>query len=54
MKKENMTVGEKFLSELSKHMNNSDELSLKTIYSLFPEMNMKTILLIEIKPNGQS
>ncbi len=43
MSKKNMTVDEKFLSELSKHMNNGDELSLKVIYSLFPEMNRKTI-----------
>ncbi len=43
MNKENMTVDETFLSELSKHMNNGDELSLKVIYSLFPEINRKTI-----------
>lgn len=43
MNKENMTVDEKFLSELSKHMNNGDELSLKVIHSLFPEINKKTI-----------
>lgn len=43
MNKENMTVDEKFLSELSKHMNDSDELSLEVIYSLFPEMKRKTI-----------
>jgi len=43
MNKENMTVEEKFLSELSKHMNNGDELSLKGIFSLFPEINKKTI-----------
>ncbi len=43
MNKENMTVDEKFLSELSKHMNNDGELSLQVIYSLFPEMNRKTI-----------
>lgn len=38
-----MTVDEKFLNELSKHMKKSEELSLKMIYSLFPEMNKKTI-----------
>lgn len=43
MNKENTTVDEKFLNELSKHMNNGDELSLKMIYSLFPEINKKTI-----------
>jgi len=43
MKKENMTADEKFLRKLSNHMNNSDELSLKMIYSLFPEMNRNTI-----------
>ena len=43
MNKENMTVDEKFLGELSKNMSNRDELSLKMIYSLFPEMNRKTI-----------
>ena len=43
MNKENMTVDEKFLREISKHMNNGGELSLKMIYSLFPEMNRKTI-----------
>lgn len=43
MSKENITIEEKFLSELSKHMNNGDELSLKVIYSLFPEINRKTI-----------
>lgn len=43
MNKENMTVDQMFLHELSKHMSNGDELSLKVIYSLFPEMNRKTI-----------
>jgi hypothetical protein len=43
MNKEYMTEVEKFLSELSKHMNDNEELSLKMIYSLFPEMNKKTI-----------
>lgn len=43
MNKDNTTVDEKFLNELSKHMNYGDELSLKMIYSLFPEINRKTI-----------
>ena len=43
MKKENLTMDEKFLGELSKHVNDSDELRLKMIYSFFPEMNRKTI-----------
>ncbi len=43
MNKENMNVNEKFLSELSKRIDNGDEWSLKTIYSLFPDMNRKTI-----------
>jgi len=42
MNKENMTIDEKFLVELSKQGNNN-EFSLKMIYSLFPEMNKKTI-----------
>ena len=37
------TINEKFYNDLSKHMNNGDEMSLKMIYSLFPEMNKKTI-----------
>lgn len=43
MKKENITVEDKFLSELSKYMSNSNELTIKVIYTLFPEMNRKTI-----------
>ena len=38
-----MTVDEKFYKELSEHMGNGDELSVKRIYSLFPEKNTKTI-----------
>ena len=43
MSEEKMTADEKFLRKLSKQMNNSAELSLKMIYSLFPEMNKKTV-----------
>ncbi len=43
MSTKNITVDEKFYSELSKHMKNGDEMSLKRIYSLFPEMNNKTV-----------
>jgi hypothetical protein len=43
MSKENMTVDENFYKELSKYMQNGDELSVKRIYSIFPETNPKTI-----------
>ena len=43
MSKKEMTVDEKFINELSPKIKNGEELSLKEIYSLFPEMNRKTI-----------
>lgn len=43
MNKTNITVSDKFLLDLSKHNNKKEELKLKTIYSIFPEMNKKTI-----------
>lgn len=39
----NMTADEKFYKELSKHIKNGDEISLKRIYSLFSEINPKTV-----------
>jgi len=39
----NMSVEGKFYSELANQMNNGDEMSLQRIYSLFPEMNKKTL-----------
>lgn len=38
-----MSTEEKFYNEISRHMGNGDELSVKTIYSLFPDTNHKTI-----------
>lgn len=43
MSKKEMTVDEKFINELSPKIKNGEELSLKEIYSLFPEKNKKTI-----------
>lgn len=43
MNKDHMNIEERFLKELSKNMYKNNELTLKTIYSLFPEMNRKTI-----------
>ena len=43
MSKENLTVNEKFLGEISKHMKNHNEINIKEIYSLFPKINKKTI-----------
>ena len=38
-----MSIEEKFYNELSKKMKNGDELEVKQIYSLFPDINKKTI-----------
>lgn len=38
-----MTVEAKFYKELSEHLGKDNELSVKNIYSLFPEMNVKTV-----------
>ena len=43
MNKSDMTVDEKFYKELVEHMQIYDELSVKKIYSLFPDINTKTI-----------
>lgn len=43
MNNEKNTLDEEFLSKLIKHMENSKELSLNEIYSLFTEVNRKTI-----------
>ena len=43
MSTEHMTVNEKFYKVLTEHMQEGDELSVKKIYSLFPETNSKTV-----------
>lgn len=43
MSTEHMTVDEKFYKVLTEHMQEGDELSVKKIYSLFPEINPKTV-----------
>lgn len=43
MIKRKMNVEEKFLHELSIHMNNEAEMNIHEIYSFFPELNRKTI-----------
>lgn len=43
MSTEYMTVNEKFYKELVESMKNGDELSVKRIYSLFPEIKPKTV-----------
>lgn len=43
METEYKTIDEKFFYELAKHMENGEELSIKQIYSLFPDVNSKTI-----------
>lgn len=43
MSTKNMTVSEKFYKGISQHMENGVELSIKRIYSLFPEINPKTV-----------
>lgn len=43
MDSKGMAIEEKFYHELSKHMGNGNELEVKTIYSLFPGINKKTI-----------
>jgi len=43
MSTDNMTVDEKFYKELKEYMQNGEELSVKRIYSLFPEINPKTV-----------
>lgn len=43
MSRKNTTVDEKFYKDLSEHMRNGDETSVKRIYSLFPEINPKTV-----------
>lgn len=43
MSTENVTVEQEFFKALSQHMQSGGELSVKKIYSLFPETNPKTI-----------
>ena len=43
MSREHITIDKQFYNELAEHMQNGDELSIKRIYSLFPEINPKTI-----------
>lgn len=43
METENITIDEKFYKELTEHMESGEELSIKQIYSLFPNINSKTI-----------
>lgn len=43
MNSDHLNVEERFLKELSKQMSKENEMTLKAIYSLFPEMNKKTI-----------
>ena len=44
MSKEKLTVNEKFLGEISKHMKNHNEINIKEIYSLFPKINKNNFL----------
>jgi len=43
MNTDGRTAKEIFYKELKGYMQNGDELSVKKIYSLFPEMNPKTV-----------
>lgn len=43
MDAESTTIKEKFYKELTKRMENGEEISIKQIYSLFPEIKSKTI-----------
>lgn len=43
MDSNDMSIEEKFYNELSKKMENGNELEVKQIYSLFPDINKKTI-----------
>ena len=38
-----ITVSETFYKELKEHMQNGEEVSVKRIYSIFPNINPKTI-----------
>ena len=43
MDSKDVSIEEKFYNELSKKMGNGNELEVKQIYSLFPNINKKTI-----------
>lgn len=43
MSEENKTIDEKFYNKLKEHMKDGEELNVREIYSLFPDINTKTI-----------
>ena len=43
MNSNNVSIEEKFYNELSRHMESGNEIDVRTIYSLYPDINKKTI-----------